>query len=270
MAAAAKRTRSRDKERGSIPLVLGRVPRATDTLRQKTLLILREAIASGQIKPDERLVERDICERTGVSRSSVREALRYLESEGLVESRGAKGMFAVNLSAGEAMEIYELRIAVETMAATRFAERASDDEIRRLLETFASVKIAAATDAEKYWRQADLLLDIVMHGARNSVAYGLMRALRTRMRYLRSTTTRFATLAYRQGTVAHLAALTDALARRDGPAAAARMRVFVARSARFAAECLARRDVQIQSDGAPRQRAFHTSRKRGISSGIHT
>ena len=268
MAAAAKSIRTND--RGSVPLVLGRVPRASDTLRRKTLLTLREAIASGRIKPDERLVERDICGKTGVSRSSVREALRYLESEGLVESRGAKGMFVVNLSAGEAMEIYELRIAVETMAATRFAERAGGDEIRRLLETFANVKIAAATDAEKYWRQADLLFDIVMRGARNSVAYGLMRSLRTRMRYLRSTTARFATLAYRQGTVAHLAALTDALARRDGPAAAARMRVFVTRSARFAAECLARRDEQLQADGAPRQRAFHTSRKRGISSGIHT
>lgn len=238
----------------------------TEPLRQKTVARLREAIASGQFEPNDRLVERDICRRIGVSRSSVREALRYLESEGLVESRGRKGMFVVGLSIAEAMEIYELRTAVEAEAAAHFAERATDAEIAELLGTFGNVERAATSDAERYWRQTDLLFDVLMRGAHNGVAYDLMRALRTRMRYLRSTTTRFATPDYRRGTVEHLGAIVDALARRDGKTAAARIRLFVTRSARFAAECLARRD-ELRG---PRQRAFQTSRKRGISSGIQT
>ena len=225
-----------------------------EPLRQKTVVRLREAIASGQFKPDDRLVERDICRKTGVSRSSVREALRYLESEGLVESRGKKGMFVVNLSLAEAMEIYELRIAVETEAGLHFAERATVAEVGELVETFENVRVAAASDAERYWRQTDLLFDTLMRGAHNRVAYDLMRSLRTRMRYLRSTTTRFATLAYRQGTVEHLGAITEALARRDGPTAASRIRVFVSRSARFATECLARRDALRDTLAAPRER----------------
>lgn len=230
------------------------IRKPSEPLRQKTVVRLREAIASGQFKPDDRLVERDICRKTGVSRSSVREALRYLESEGLVESRGKKGMFVVNLSIDEAMEIYELRIAVETEAGLHFAERATDAEIGELVETFGNVRFAAAADAERYWRQTDLLFDILMRGAHNGVAYDLMRSLRTRMRYLRSTTTRFATLAYRQGTVEHLGAITEALARRDGRTAASRIRVFVSRSARFAAECLARRDELRDTLAVPRVR----------------
>ncbi len=240
------------------PRPASRMPAAarkpSQPLRQKTVLQLRDAITSGRLKPNDRLVERDICRDTGVSRSQVREALRYLESEGLVESRGRKGMFVVDLSIDEAMEIYELRIAVETEAAMHFAERATDAEIAELVATFGQVRIAAATDAERYWRQTDLLFDIMMRGAHNGVAYNLMRSLRTRMLYLRSTTTRSATLAYRQGTVEHLAAITDALARRDGPDAAARVRVFVSRSARFAAECLARRDELQEQTGTPRGR----------------
>lgn len=231
---------------------IARIRRVEDTLRQKTLVKLREAIVTGRFKPDERLVERDVCIKTGVSRSSVREALRYLESEGLVESRGRKGMFVVNLSAAEAMEIYELRKAVEGEAALHFAERASEDEVRQIAEIFETIKTAAATtDGERYWRQTDRYFDVLMLGARNSVAYELMRSLRTRIRYLRSTTTRFATMEYRQGTVAHIGGLTEALVRRDGPTAAARIRTFVDRSARFAAECLAHRDGEGRRPGLP-------------------
>lgn len=234
---------------------IGRARSLRDTLRQKTLVKLREAIVSGQFRPDDRLVERDICTKTGVSRSSVREALRYLESEGLVESRGKKGMFVVNLSAAEAMEIYELRKAVEAEAVIHFTERASNDEIRQLAATFRSIRDAAVNDGDRYWRQTDLYFDQLMRGARNGIAYDLMKSLRTRIRYLRSTTTRFATPDYRQGTVAHLEGLTDALASRNAEVAAKRIRTFVDRSARFAAECLAHRDEVAASDRTRKRRS---------------
>ena len=65
-----------------------RVIQNTPTLREMTADRLREAIFTMHFKPNDRLVERDLCDQTGVSRTCVREALRHLESEGLVESRG--------------------------------------------------------------------------------------------------------------------------------------------------------------------------------------
>src|SRR5687767_4159664 len=62
-----------------------RVARELPTLRDLTTDKLREAIMAQRFKPGQHLVERDLCEQTGVSRSSVREALRHLEAEGLVE-----------------------------------------------------------------------------------------------------------------------------------------------------------------------------------------
>ncbi len=213
-----------------------------ETLRQKTLVKLREAIVSGYYKPEHRLVERDVCVQTGVSRSSVREALRYLEAEGLVESRGTKGMFVVKMTAEEAMEIYELRMAVETAAAMYFSARASDAEMKELTEVFAAVKAASVANTDEYWRETDRLFDVMMRGARNAVAYTLMTTLRSRIRYLRATTTRRATPEYREASVRLMAALTDALVNRDGPAAADLLRSFIARSAKFAVECLRMKD----------------------------
>jgi DNA-binding GntR family transcriptional regulator len=222
---------------------------ASETLRQKTLVKLREAIVTGELKPDHRLVERDVCVQTGVSRSSVREALRYLESEGLVESRGTKGMFVVKLSIDEALEIYELRTAVEIAAARHFTERASEEELQELASTYNAVRVAATVNADEYWRQTDRLFDIMMRGARNNVAYSLMTTLRTRIRYLRATTTRQATPRYREESVQRMGALTIALCKRDSAAATNILSDFIARSARFAAECLRQRDQELDEAG---------------------
>src|SRR5579883_3373385 len=106
------------------------VKRDVEPLRERTLKSLRDAILSNHLKPGQRLVERDLCEQAGVSRSSIREALRYLESEGLVESRGTKGMFVSVLNRKQALEIYEVRAALESEAARQFAERATESDLK--------------------------------------------------------------------------------------------------------------------------------------------
>ena len=82
------------------------VVRDAPTLRELTTAKLREAILSLHFKPDQHLVERELCEQTGVSRTSVREALRQLEAEGLVERRGHRGLFVASVTAEEARQIY--------------------------------------------------------------------------------------------------------------------------------------------------------------------
>ena len=109
-----------------------RVARDAPTLRDLTTEKLREAIMARRFKPGEHLVERDLCERTGVSRSSVREALRHLEAEGLVERKGNRGLFVASITADEARQIYEVRAAIEPEMARLFAARATDDDLGKL------------------------------------------------------------------------------------------------------------------------------------------
>jgi DNA-binding GntR family transcriptional regulator len=93
---------------------------------------LREAIVGLEMKPGQLLVERELCEATTASRASVREALRRLESEGLVVSEPGKGTRVAVVSADEAVHIYEVRAVLEGLAGRLFAERATDDQVVEL------------------------------------------------------------------------------------------------------------------------------------------
>lgn len=212
--------------------------RENETLRTKTLKVLREAVLSGHFQPGHRLVERDLCEQTGVSRSSVREALRHLESEGLVESRGTRGMFVASLTIAAAMEIYEVRVALESEAARHFTARATATELRRIERTYASMANAGGRDADAYRKQTDLFFDELFAGAHNATAEGIMQSLRARISFVRATTTRLSPPARRKGSIAQMGEIVEALKARDGERAADACRRFIARSAGFAAECL--------------------------------
>ena len=107
-----------------------RVKRNNITLRQQVLDVLRNAILEARFKPGDRLIERELCELTGVSRTSVREALRHLESEGLVRNIPNKGPTVATVGLEEAQQIYEMREALEGQAGRLFAQRAPAGEVR--------------------------------------------------------------------------------------------------------------------------------------------
>lgn len=212
-------------------------------LREKTSKVLRDAIISGLFKPGVRLVERDLVQTTGVSRSSVREALRYLESEGLVESRGIKGVFVRILTPDAAAEIYEVRGSLESDAAKHFCERATDAEVEAIVAAYNVVRRAAGQDPQAYRKATDRFFEVLFSGAKNSTAESLMHSLRARISFLRQITTNVSTPERSQGSVEQMGNIVKALISRDGEAAALECRRFVARSARFAAEVLARKDA---------------------------
>jgi DNA-binding transcriptional regulator YhcF (GntR family) len=93
-----------------------RVGRSAAPLRERVLDVLRQAILDGRYRPGQRLVERELIELTGVSRSTIREALRELEAEGLVETVPQKGAIVVIPTATEARELIEVRAALEELA----------------------------------------------------------------------------------------------------------------------------------------------------------
>jgi DNA-binding GntR family transcriptional regulator len=217
-----------------------RVERQVVPLREKTVKVLREAILSEHLKPGHQLIERDLCEQTGVSRSSLREALRYLESEGLVESRATKGMFVTLPTVQQALEIYEVRAALEAEAARHFAARATDDEIAALRDCLVEIKQVARDDPDAYGREIDRFFEILFAGARNATAQAIMRSLKARINFLRRKSIRIAPRSRIPGSLAQMDLICEALDKRDGAAAAKACRAYVARSAEFAERNIAK------------------------------
>src|SRR5215204_2846662 len=94
------------------------------TLRERALEALRSAIVSGQYRPGDHLSEVDLAGFLGVSRGTVREALRHLQQEGLVTA-GNRGMLRVNeISPTEVRELFRLRAALESLAVTEIIRSA--------------------------------------------------------------------------------------------------------------------------------------------------
>src|SRR5690242_12081163 len=99
------------------------VNRQRVTLRLRVEDKLRAAIASGRFMPGQRLIERELCALLGVGRTSVREALRQLEAEGLVSTVPHRGPMVSIISAEELEHIYAVRGLLEGYAGRKFAER---------------------------------------------------------------------------------------------------------------------------------------------------
>jgi DNA-binding GntR family transcriptional regulator len=209
-----------------------------ETIRKKTLNILRDAIIAGRLAPGQKLIERDLCDQTGVSRSSIREALRNLESERLVESQETKGVVVATLTPEIAAEIYEVRAALESEAALHFAERATDAKIIELEATFNALKNTPILDEDAFLKASDHFYEVIYDGARNVTANQLMQSLRARISLLRATTTRRGPIERREGTVKLMGQIFEALKVRNGKEAALACRTLIARSAQFAADVL--------------------------------
>jgi DNA-binding GntR family transcriptional regulator len=108
--------------------------------------VLREAIISGQLMPNERLIESDLASRLGATRALVRRALTALESEGLVVSEANRGARVRRITAAEAIEITEARGALEALIAAKAAEQANSDDIDRLEEILKRMRAAQESE----------------------------------------------------------------------------------------------------------------------------
>jgi DNA-binding GntR family transcriptional regulator len=107
---------------------------------------LREAIISGQLMPNERLIEADLADRLGASRALIRRALTALESDGLVVSEANRGSRVRRITAAEAIEIAEARGALEALIAAKAAERANSADIDDLEDILKRMRAAQEAD----------------------------------------------------------------------------------------------------------------------------
>lgn len=104
---------------------------------------IREAIRKGKLKPGDRLVETQLAEEMHISRFPIREALRYLEKEGLVETKPFKGTYVAQLSERDMAELYSLRSAIEAFAIRILIKHIDAGKIKKLESIFQSMQQAS-------------------------------------------------------------------------------------------------------------------------------
>lgn len=216
-----------------------RIERNAKTLRELSLEKMRAAILGGHFKPGERLVERNLCEQLDVSRSIVREVLRHLEAEGLVESIPHQGPVVASLSAEQAAQIYEIRALLEGRAARLFAERASDAALKQLVVLNAGIQQAfQAHDFTAVVERTTAFYEALFAGAGLSMAWDIVRSLNARINRLRLMT--IASTGRQKEVAAEMEKILKALRKRDALAAQDAAEAHVRRVAEIAGALLAK------------------------------
>jgi DNA-binding GntR family transcriptional regulator len=187
---------------------------------------LRNAIVSGELVPNQRLVEADLAAEYGASRGNIRVALSELSVEGLVERVQNRGARVRAVSVDEAVEITEVRAALEALCARKAAERITDGEIAELRELAERMKDAVERGDRESYSEANQALHarIIAISAQKTAAANIQR--------LRGQAVRFQfRLARQPGRPAvslpqHLA-IIDAVCAHDADAAAEAMRAHL-------------------------------------------
>jgi DNA-binding GntR family transcriptional regulator len=115
-------------------------------------------IAKGELKPRQRIFEKEICEVQGVSRIPVREALRLLQAQGVVRTEPNRGTYVTEFTSDEMLEMLELRLGVERIALRRMMARNVPKAliISELSDAIESMRRAAAANDKLAFCQADL------------------------------------------------------------------------------------------------------------------
>lgn len=162
-----------------------KVARTPAPVRAQVLDNLRQAILDCHFIPGQRLIERELVELTGVSRTSIREALRELAAEGLVQTIPNKGTIVATLSAEDAAQLYQVRTVLEGLAGRLFVENAREAHHRQLRKAMVAIERLAERDAS-ILDAKDRFYDVLFAGGGNLALQQTATGLHARVRALRS------------------------------------------------------------------------------------
>jgi DNA-binding GntR family transcriptional regulator len=219
-----------------------KVVRETKTLRELTLDKLRDAIVQGYFQPGARLVERTLCDELGVSRTIVREVLRHLETEGLVEVIARQGPAVAQLNPAQVSEIYELRGLLEANAARACAERSTPEVVAQLRAIRKEIEAAfKAEDLPAVLAHTEHFYQVLFEGAQRTVSLAVVKTLNARINRLRALT--IATPGRSAESNFEMNKMLDAIEQRDGDAAFAASIAHIRRTADLALAALAPRSA---------------------------
>lgn len=211
-----------------------RLERDEDLLRDRVVAVIRRAIFTGELPPGKRLVERELIEQIGVSRTSVREALRHLQSENLVESSDSRGLRVAVLTEAAVRHLYEVREPLESTAARLFVIHATEDEVEELARVGKKLFETSTEQARLDERMAAVLQfdRLLLEGARNPLLSEMLGSIKARVHVLRRLSISAPERAV--ASAAEYEALVDAIRRRSKRSAAAAAAAHVS-AARVAA-----------------------------------
>jgi DNA-binding GntR family transcriptional regulator len=156
------------------------------TLREKILETIRDAILKGTLVPGEKVAEPELAERFGISRTPIREAFRQLESEGYLTVIPRKGAVVTSLSERDIQEFYSIKSILEGYAARIAAERLSERDLERL-ETINErlAQLAREGDVKTFFRVHSEFHELFIRAAGNDKLLELINQLLLKFNRLR-------------------------------------------------------------------------------------
>ncbi len=187
---------------------------------------LRELILSGGMEPQARVNELELCERFGTSRTPLREAIKILATEGLVELLPNRGARVASLTAAEIDEMVQVVAGLEAVAAELACQRADEDEIDAIeADTAAMAEAFERRDENAYFTLNRAIHEGLMAAARNRTLSQLYANLSSRIQRMRYTAHK--TEAQWQRAMDEHRAMATLLRARDGERLAALMKAHI-------------------------------------------
>ncbi len=214
-----------------------------------TYRALKRDITNFRFKPGERLLEEHLSDRYGVSRTPIREALRRLEQEGLIVSRGNVGKFIPHFDVLAYEDIYRVRIALEELAAVQACSRADNEEVEQLRRTWRAGFERGPVPLDGSFVEADERFHVgVAKLSRNSYLVESLQRINDRLRFIRITDF---TVPHRlKATKTQHERVLDAILQRDEAAARTAIGDHIRESERNVRDLITRALSRIYLDGA--------------------
>ena len=148
-------------------------------LVERVSRILTEAIVEGALKGGDQLIEADLKEQFGISRSPLREAFRDLEKKGLVEIKPRKGTFVKKITRRDIEEHFPVRSALEGLAAREAYPKMNEEDRTEMTREFGNMKTAVSkNDATAFWEHHFLFHEIWINASGNLILINLLKTLR--------------------------------------------------------------------------------------------
>ena len=145
---------------------------------------LQKDILTGKLKPGQKLTEQNLCKTYGVSRTPVREALRQLETDGLVENILNRGAFVIGMTDQDYEDMFELRKAYEIQAVKWAIERITEEEMDKLEETFEFMEFyTLRDDIEKMLTINNGFHQVIYEASHNRMLQKLLSSYQNFLKY---------------------------------------------------------------------------------------
>jgi DNA-binding GntR family transcriptional regulator len=168
----------------SSPLLMPKVER--QRLHDMVVEHLRSFITEGVLAPGKKLNERELCETLGISRTPLREALKVLAVEGLIEINPNRGASVARMSELEIRETFELMSGIEAFAGELACERITAQELEDIKALhYAMVVSKNQNDLPGYYQRNRAIHDLINLAARNSALRQVYLSLNRRIHALR-------------------------------------------------------------------------------------